>query len=165
MLKGPFGCFSQPHPALARKALVLLSDLIHESLAAAAAAASGRPTYDGFEHSLRPPKPFWRGAKLSPAVASLLGRSLDVDTREKAVWALRYMHAAKLLSEETDLAPARAALEDVRRAACREDAGGDGSSCAELRRLAQDTLEGWAQPERPAGTALRADETVFDWDI
>ena len=41
-------------PRVAAKALVLLTDLLHESLAAKAAEASGRPTYDGHLHAARP---------------------------------------------------------------------------------------------------------------
>ena len=46
-------------PRVAAKALVLLTDLLHESLAAKAAEASGRPTYDGHLHSARPARMFW----------------------------------------------------------------------------------------------------------
>jgi hypothetical protein len=40
--------------------LVLLGDLVHEHLAAAAARAAGRPHYDGLSHDVRPPQPLWR---------------------------------------------------------------------------------------------------------
>ena len=88
-------------PRLVRKALVLLADLIHESLAAAAAAAAGRETYDGHPHAARPSQPLWRGAQergelLCRAVLNCL-RLGDVDSQEKAVTALKYLHAAGLI--------------------------------------------------------------------
>ena len=182
-------------PRLARKALVLLADLIHESLAAAAAEASGRPTYDSFAHAVRPARPFWRGettdaaARLCGAVLALIGpATADVDTREKAVWALRHLHAAGLLGEPWSVQAALAALHDAQQAACGEEeeeesqGGQEGedaaewatspsTSCIELRRLARGAIEQIrSQQEAPAGRApivgrIRADETVFHWEI
>ena len=39
---------------------MLLGDLVHEHLAAAAARAAGRPHYDGLPHDVRPLQPLWR---------------------------------------------------------------------------------------------------------
>ena len=88
-------------PRLVRKALVLVADLIHETLAAEAAAAAGRPTYDGHLHNTRPP-PLWhrahfRGEQMCRAVLRCL-RLNDVDSQEKAVTALKYLYAAGLIA-------------------------------------------------------------------
>ena len=51
------------HPlraAAPHQVLVLLGDLVHEHLAAAAARAAGRPHYDGLPHDVRPLQPLWR---------------------------------------------------------------------------------------------------------
>ena len=74
-------------PRVARKALVLVADLIHEHLAAAAAKASGRPTYDGHLHDVRPPQPLWEGAanrgeELCAAALVCLERD-DADTQAR----------------------------------------------------------------------------------
>ena len=91
-------------PRLARKVLVLLGDLAHEHLAAAAARQSGRPTYDGHLHSARPPQPLWqgprwRGRQLCEAVVRCLAM-LEVDVQEKALLALKHLHAAGLVEDE-----------------------------------------------------------------
>ena len=125
-------------PRAARKALVLLSELMHESLAAAAAKASGRPTYDSHPHAIRSPTPFWRGTdfkqviRLCRAVLSHLPLSAeersseagteagtsssvavgDVDTQEKAVLALKHMHAAGLVRSFSGKSDARTAEEE-----------------------------------------------------
>ena len=56
-------------PKVARKALVLAADLLHEFLAARRAEASGRTEYDGLKHDTRPP---------SPPAAEYLARDANV---------------------------------------------------------------------------------------
>ena len=91
-------------PRLARKVLVLLGDLAHEHLAAAAAQQVGRATYDGHLHAARPPQPLWqgprwRGRQLCEVVVRCLAM-LEVDVQEKALLALKHLHAAGLVDDD-----------------------------------------------------------------
>lgn len=91
-------------PRLARKVLVLLGDLAHEHLAAAAAQQAGRTTYDDHLHSVRPPQPLWRGPRWwGRQLCEVLVRCLamrEVDVQEKALLALKHLHAAGLVDDE-----------------------------------------------------------------
>ena len=150
--------------------------------AAAAASASGRATYDGHLHASRPPEPLWRGASarrgaLCEAVLSCL-QTDDLDSREKAVHALKLMQAAGLLGggtpvggdHELDCATRHvpAALRQLGKS-CREaadsgsnlarDSSDDREDCRELLELAgrldaTGTMVG-------NGGRTRATETVF----
>ena len=102
-------------PRVAAKALVLLTDLLHESLAAKAAEASGRPTYDGHLHSARPAQMFWdsEGGIETQLCWSVLGHFVERrngkaqpagDLEEKALLALMHMHAASILDATTSIA-------------------------------------------------------------
>ena len=102
-------------PRVAAKALVLLTDLLHESLAAKAAEASGRPTYDGHLHSARPAQMFWdsEGGIETQLRWSVLGHFVERrngkaqpagDLEEKALLALMHMHAASILDATTSIA-------------------------------------------------------------
>lgn len=100
-------------PRVAAKALVLLTDLLHESLAAKAAAASGRPTYDGHLHSARPAQMFWESPAETQLCWSVLGHFVERrngkaqpagDLEEKALLALMHMHAASILDATTSIA-------------------------------------------------------------
>jgi hypothetical protein len=157
-------------PRLARKALVLLTDLIHETLAAAAAEKAGRPTYDSFEHALRPAHPFWRGASqeeahlLGEGIISLTRPAVDSDTREKAILALQHMHAAGSLAPAD---AALAALHEVRSSVCPMDQCAHSDSmvgCSELRRLAEKAIHQWSQHGKPVGK-VHTDGAFFHWEI
>ena len=100
-------------PRVAAKALVLLTDLLHESLAAKAAEASGRPTYDGHLHSARPAQMFWESPAETQLCWSVLGHFVERrngkaqpagDLEEKALLALMHMHAASILDATTSIA-------------------------------------------------------------
>ena len=102
-------------PRVAAKALVLLTDLLHESLAAKAAEASGRPTYDGHLHSARSAQMFWEsdGGIETQLCWSVLGHFVERrngkaqpagDLEEKALLALMHMHAASILDATTSIA-------------------------------------------------------------
>ena len=103
-------------PRVAAKALVLLTDLLHESLAAKAAEASVRPTYDGHLHSARPAQMFWEsegGGIETQLCWSVLGHFVERrngkaqpagDLDEKALLALMHMHAASILDATASIA-------------------------------------------------------------
>ena len=155
-------------PRLARKALVWLSDLVHEHLAAAAAAAAGRPTYDGHEHATRPPLPLAAGVEsgevLCAAVLACL-RLTDVDSREKAITALKHLHAAGLLSSGPPCAA------DVRTEvhrlleACQRGAADSSRApyCVELLPALR-TLEQQLRLGQPA-TRIQHSDTVFHLEV
>ena len=86
-------------PRIARKALVLAADLLHEFLAARRAEASGRTEYDGLKHDARPPSPLWPNAtrEAGPRLCYAASAALEGSFADKALQALKIALAAGFL--------------------------------------------------------------------
>jgi hypothetical protein len=143
--------------------------------------------------------PFWRAPddesreQLCVGVLSLTGRTIDADTREKALLALKHMHAARLvghdsegeqaLGEQADgefgasLGARRDGLRDgastcrqrgVLRAALLDVVASceelhDESGCTDLLPLAHSMLQQLADGR--ASPRVQASDTVFHWEV
>ena len=139
-------------PRVARKALVLAADLLHEFLAARRAEASGRAEYDGLKHDARPPSPLWPNAtrEAGPRLCFAAAAALEGAYADKALQALKVALAAGFL--DGDAAGCRrttvpAALDRLRRD-CAVD---DDAWCADLLVVVDELSSDLASGVRPEG--------------
>ena len=144
-------------PKVARKALVLAADLLHEFLAARRAEASGRTEYDGLKHDARPPSPLWPNAtqEAGPRLCYAASAALEGSFADKALQALKIALAAGFLDGDaagcrrTHIPPA---LDRLRR-----DCADDDDACADALVLADELRRDLASGKRPEGTWVATD--------